>query len=148
MEFRKYLRMVESEALFRLWPTWHTLSARTTLYHGTNAEFDPDDDELMAPAWFSTSVSVAKHFARGGRIYRYQVINPISLPVIKTRADRARFFERFDLDDGGAEDIADSMKPSGLPGWIIPDNYPDGDDIMLVKLGNIQRIDVVPVSSL
>ena len=144
MNIRKAIRIVENEALASRWSAWDTLPIGTILHHGTDAEFDPEDDELIAPAWFSTSLSVATHFAKGGRIYLYEVTAPIRLPVIKSRSDRARFFELFNIDDGGAEDIADSMAQSGLPGWIIPANYRDGDDIMLVRLDSIERKGVQP----
>lgn len=124
----------------RRWKAVQTLPRGHKLYHGTNASFDPDDDDLIAPAWFSSSQSVARHFARGGAIREYVLTAPIVLPVITSRSDRARFFETFDIADAGAEDMADDMGRSGLPGWIIPNNYPDGDDILLVNLLSLSRL--------
>jgi hypothetical protein len=33
--------------------------------------------------------------------------------------------------------MADGVRRAGLAGWLIPDNYPDGDDILLVDLSTL-----------
>jgi len=134
----RFLELFEA-AWQRQWRNTQTLPVGHKLYHGTNAVFEPEDDELIAPAWFSSSPSVAKHFARGGRVLPYEVVAPIKLPVITTKREREDFREMFGIEGDSAEDLADDMLRSGLPGWIIPNNYPDGDDILLVKLGNVRR---------
>ena len=55
--------------------------------------------------------------------------------------------EGYDEDEGaddifsGADSAIDFMYGSRLPGWIIPHNYPDGDDILLADDGNITPVE-------
>ena len=134
---------------WRRWRKTTVLKKGTILYHGTAQEFEPND--IGMPAWFSTSRSVAEHFleARDSgegqeRILRYQVTSPIRLPRIDDREDLEALGERFGIEAlmqrESSEDMAEGVADSVLPGWIIPDNYPDGDDILLVSSDSIMPI--------
>ncbi len=132
-----------------------TLPAGTVLFHGTdNDDFNESDDTLDGPAWVSTSRSVAAYFANrsggwGGvkRIVCYTLAEALSLPEITTRADMLELAEEHDLSLGGAEEIRDSIANSELPGWILPNNYPDGDDILIVdtSLLDFVSVEILPV---
>lgn len=113
------------------------LPAGTLLHHGTGSDFDPD--EIMAPCWFSRSIEVARHFCRrsdGGtsRILVFSTDVDVELPLISGSAAFDAFCERHHIRPYSAEDMADGVSRAGLAGWLIPDNYPDGDDILLVDV--------------
>jgi len=122
---------------WRRWRKTYLIPKGTILYHGTAEDFPAMD--IQTPAWFSTSRSVAENFQgwHGGeegnfRILEYQVTKPIRLPRIDGGDDLERLEDMFGLrSQYGTEEILDSLPESGLPGWIIPHNYPDGDDILL-----------------
>jgi hypothetical protein len=117
----------------------YILKAGTTLYHGTdNDELEDDSTRLNPYSWFSTSRSVAERFAKrsggwGGpkRVIEYCVIGEIDIHEITSARQMQQFAEEHNIDLGSAEEIRDSAEASGIPGWIIPSNYPDGDDILL-----------------
>ena len=113
----------------------------TRFYHGTSSPVFEDTPD--GPAWFSTAPSVADWFVTyhewgddGGpkRILTYEVIDEPKLFVIATRDD---------MDDlaimhgypvpADTESVIEAVRAAGYDGWIIPDNYPDGDDIMLLE---------------
>jgi hypothetical protein len=127
-----------------------TLPAGTVLFHGTdNDDFDESNDRLEGPAWVSTSKSVAAHFASrsggwGGvkRVISYTLADALSLPEITSRADMLELSEEHDICLGGAEEIRESFQASELPGWIIPNNYPDGDDILIVDTSLLDYVGV------
>lgn len=127
----------------RRWKSQETLQVGTILYHGTSEEFEPS--ELESPAWFSRAKSVADRFQgwNGAPLatLEYRVTRPITLPVIFGADKREEFGEKFGINFDSAEDMRDSMLYSGLPGWVIPDNYGTGeDDILLVTLDNIEPV--------
>lgn len=117
------------------------LPAGTVLYHGTDCDdFDEENDSLNGPAWVTSSRSVAERFASrsggwGGRkrIIEYVLAVDVDLPEIVSMRDMAAFTQEHGISLGGVEEMRDSIADSGLPGWIIPGNYPDGDDILLVE---------------
>lgn len=116
------------------------LPAGTLLFHGTAWSFDPD--EICSPCWFSRSIDVARHFAartdgEKARVLRYRTTAAIDLPLIRGRSEFDRFCERHDIRPYSAEDMADGVSRAGLAGWLIPDNYPDGDDILLVDVSTL-----------
>ena len=91
----------------------------------------------------------AWHGEENNHTLEYEVIKPIRLPRLDSREDLDALGEKFQLESlmngGGAEEMAYDMQSSVLPGWIIPNNYPDGDDIMLVSGDFIQPVDKEPV---
>ena len=119
------------------WGPKTRLPAGLILFHGTSARFDHADIE--GPAWFTTSKDVAEHFAErrrqgnGGkvRIMKFRLAVDLLLPRIENAREMNRFAELFQIDTMGTEDMQDSMRRAHLPGWIIPDNYETGDDIMI-----------------
>ena len=113
-----------------------TLGAGTILHHGTSAEFE--DDEIEGPCWFSRSRDVAERFAgQDGRVISFSLDQPIDLPMISGREDFAEFCEEHWIRPYSAEDMAEGVMRAGLPGWITPDNYPGGDDILLVDVSQL-----------
>lgn len=119
----------------KYWPDTLTLQIGTPLYHGTNEDFDT----LDFPAWFSTSYQVAKHF--GEIVWEFNVSNPIELPKIVSRQEMSKFQEVFNMDEFyGTEDMIEQMKKTNLPGWIIPNNYNPGDDILLMNDNNVSKV--------
>lgn len=118
-----------------------TLKAGTVLFHGTDCDdFDESVDSLDGPAWLSTSRSVAEHFVNnrsgwGGRkrIVSYTLDADLQLPEISSAREMAAFAEEHALDLSGVEGIRESVQAAGLAGWVIPNNYPDGDDILIVE---------------
>lgn len=113
------------------------LKAGTTLYHGTCGEdFEESSDGLEGPAWVTDSEEVARYFAvryEGSRprIVVYELTEDVELPEILTQRDMAHLVDEYDISTCGAEDICDSVRHSPLKGWYIPNNYPEGADILL-----------------
>jgi hypothetical protein len=132
----------------RRWPATETIKPGTILYHGTESEFEEGDD-LQMPAWFSAEREVAEWFAkrdgtRPGGIRIYKVTKPIQLPVINNKQELEQFFETFGIEAYGAEDMADGVVRAGLPGWVIPENYNPGNDILIVDGSAVQFQNVEP----
>jgi len=131
---------------WRRWRKTYLISKGTILYHGTTEDFPAMD--IQTPAWFSTSESVAEYFKawHGGeegeqRILKFQVTKPIRLPRIDGSEDLERLADMFNFPSplSGHDYVEDLAQV--LPGWIIPHNYPDGDDILLVS-----DRDIIPIN--
>lgn len=111
----------------------------TILYHGTSADdFDEACEDLRGPAWFSRQKSVAERFARrfagaSCRIVVFQVTEDVSLYEILHQRDMQELADEFDISLCGVEAMRESVEYSGIPGWVIPYNYSDGDDILIVN---------------
>lgn len=131
----------EKTSAIRGWKKTYTIPRGTILYHGTSAKFSPE--EIDTPAWFSTSESVADNFKtwHGGRgkVYKYRTIKPIKLPRLDSRDDFESFCYKFEIGDA-PEDIVATILQTDLPGWIMPNNYPDGDDILLVSSDALEPV--------
>lgn len=103
------------------------------LYHGTNESFHPAD--LRTPAWFSDIPEATDFFQtwRGGagKPHRkvYVVTAPLRLLKIVDNEDMDRLQEVAGIEDIG--DLSEWVLRQGYSGWIIPDNYNPGADIML-----------------
>jgi hypothetical protein len=120
------------------------IPAGAILYHGTSS---PEKFRRPSgPAFFSDSESVARYFAtwrEGGggkkgrpRILRYEVVHEIShLALIESTMAFDDFSERvgYGGDPESTEERVDMVCSAGFDGWIIPNNYPDGADIMLCQ---------------
>lgn len=125
-----------------------TLKAGTLLYHGTDqSNFDEQSDGLEGPAWLSNSVSVARFFATrnaggGGptRIITYRLTADLKLHEIHTRDELETLAEEFGIDLEGTEAIRDSVYASGIPGWVIVGNYPEGDDILIANTSALEYV--------
>lgn len=120
-----------------------TIKAGTILYHGTDCDdFDEEFDRLTGPAWLSSSKEVARHFATrsggwGGtkRLIAYKLTEDVRLPEITSSRQMQMFAEEHGICLLGVEEMRESVEQAGIPGWVIPNNYPDGDDILLVSTG-------------
>lgn len=123
----------------------------TVLYHGTDCDdFDEASDSLNGPAWLSTSMSVARHFASrsggwGGRkrIVVYQLVGDLDLYEILTKRDIDELADEHNLVMVGVEGVCESVEASGIPGWIVPTNYPDGDDILIADTSRLEYIETL-----
>lgn len=116
-----------------------SLPEGTILFHGTNAE--ESFEFPRGPAFFTDSYSIARDFAswhgdRGRqRVLRYEVRTDIpKLALVESEADMNRL-----ADEVGMEPTKDTrgrieiVSRHGFDGWIAPNNYPNGADIMLFE---------------
>lgn len=126
-----------------------TLPAGTLVYHGTDStDFDECDDDLEGPGWVSQARSVAARFAQRGRqpsarVVVFRLLEAVTLPRIDSPRAMQAFAEEHDLQLNGVEEIRDSVERAGLPGWILPSNYPDGDDILLVDTRVLEYVETL-----
>jgi len=115
------------------------------LYHGTNSETIFEFPEM--PAWFSSSFSVAQYFANfhvqegKPRIHLFRVEKKIpKLLLIDSKVEWDDLMEKMVEELGehseDPRDLGRFICRKGYNGWIIPNNYPDGDDIMLCEPEN------------
>lgn len=115
-----------------------SLPAGTDLYHGTSS---PKDFLIPnGPAFFSDNYSVAKHFVtwhrgRNPRVLRFEATEEIpSLALIESKADFDALSEEIGFDPVmDTQGRVDLVRTAGYDGWIIPNNYPDGADIMILE---------------
>lgn len=115
-----------------------SLPVGTDLFHGTSVK---GFKIPRGPAFFSDTYGVAKNFVnwhRGGkkpRVMRFEVTDEIpKLALIESKEDLEQIAE--DLGGEVREDTQsriDLVRMAGFDGWIIPNNYPDGADIMLLE---------------
>lgn len=125
-----------------------TLEKGTTVYHGTSIldEFY----ELAAPAWVTTSESVAvwfaKRWSRGSdtvpRVMKFKTTRSVKLIRIDDKQDWEDFVTSlaFDESEGDPWNVASTAEGeygNQFDGWIIPQNYPDGDDILLFNPADV-----------
>ncbi len=112
------------------------------LFHGTNSETIYEFPE--PPAWFSSSFSVAKYFANfhvqdgKPRVHLFRVRRRIpKLLLIEKAGQYEDLMEKMVEETGerteDPRDLARHLCRKGYNGWIIPDNYTDGDDIVLCQ---------------
>jgi len=121
----------------------YMLKTGTILYHGTdNSDFDEESSNPNPYSWFSTSRAVAERFAKrsggwGGqkRVIEYCFIGQVELHEITSAGQMRDFAEKYNIDLSSTEDMRNSAEEAGIDGWIIPSNYPDGDDILLGETG-------------
>lgn len=127
----------------------HILKAGTRIYHGTdNSDFDEDSSSPHPYSWFSTSHTVAERFAKrsggwGGtqRIIAYELTVDVALHEITSAAQRQEFAEEHHIDFSGVEEMRESAEAAGIPGWIIPANYPDGADILIGDTSTLDHVE-------
>lgn len=109
------------------------------VFHGTSSEarFEEEGDGTPeGPAWVSEGLGVAKWFESWmdgpvPRVIAYRVYREPQLFLWVTNEDLEEALEADDLNDWNPNELADEICALGYDGWIIPDNYPDGADILL-----------------
>lgn len=127
--FENRIKALLEDSLDNL-PMW-TLKRGTHVYHGTSGEWNETEEELVGPAWVSTSSYVADEFKNWHsgpheRVLTFEVIEDVDLLEISDKEDFDQILEYF-----GTEDYREVAEHLPYNGWIIPTNYPNGDDIML-----------------
>ena len=92
-------------------------------------------------------MSVAKYFAtRHGdstgrqRIVTYRLLQDLSLYELLSKQDAQEMDDEFNISFDGVWEMRDSVAQSGIPGWIAPYNYPDGDDILIVNTSLLEFV--------
>lgn len=81
------------------------------------------------------------------RILVFKTTEDIALPEIKGKKELTRFGERVHVDVRGSEAMRETIRRSTAPGWVIPNNYQNGgDDILLCSRDKIQYIEEEIVS--
>lgn len=98
-------------------------SKKTLLFHGTSADFGPD--EIEGPAWFSESRNTAERFVRWHdgdhpRILKYQPTKTLNLLQITSKAQMDKLIWEAGVDDH--HELAQNLDAK-WDGWIIPNNY-------------------------
>ena len=113
-----------------------TLRRGKKLYHGTSVE--EDFDVPTGPAWLSDSEDVAEYFSHGGkgrpRILTYRLKSNIQLARVEESVD----FDTVVGEEDAAREYADPRDLADAvcqrhEGWIIPNNYSSGADIMICE---------------
>ena len=108
----------------------------TKLYHGS-PDYLQLEDVPDGPAWFSTSPAVARAFSsrRPSRVFEYEVVEEITgLLLVSSQEDFVLLFGEGEFEEIAAEgnlELAEAVINKGFGGWIVPQNYPEGDDILL-----------------
>ena len=123
------------------------------LHHGTSAPEDFTD--LDGPAWVSDSRDVAEWFAQnrleGGplRILTFRVVGTITtLARPRTQRELQALMDELGQWEGGSHDMAEAVCTfsSRYNGWIIPNNYATGADIMLCRpMDWLEFVSVEPI---
>ena len=133
----------------------HCLRKGTLLYHGTRARepFEEGGFAPNAPAWFSTSETVAREFVDWhegpkARILVYRLTSNVPcLVTIEDKDDFQRLEDRIEEETGlgigmGASDMAEAIcERTHYNGWYIPYNYPSGDDILLCNTDALEFVE-------
>lgn len=135
-------------------PDTYELRAGTIVYHGTNMDFD--ESYLSSPVWVSRSMEVAKYFATWHegdgepRIAKYTLTRDMKLCLIGGKHDLESLSEYYGVETGDPESMADSFSRimSDFDGWIIPTNYPNGDDIMLSDTSHLEYVETKTLDEL
>jgi hypothetical protein len=110
------------------------LPAAEVMFHGTSAEEDFEYPE--GPGWVSDERSVAEWFVgwAGGegepRILVYETTRVLRLVLIPDQVEMFRLLEDVYMVDDHRE-LAEEICRFGGDGWVVPNNYGSGDDIML-----------------
>lgn len=126
-----------------------TFEQGTLLYHGTGSEeFSEAEQQLDTYSWLSTSLTVATKFANRWsdgipRVAVYRLTQDVRLPQIDSQREMQNFADEHNLSLYGVEEIRDSVRAAQLPGWVIPFNYPDGDDILLADTHLLEYVETL-----
>lgn len=122
------------------------------LYHGTSAPFPEQDEDLDAPAWVSDSWEVAHYFTNWHgaqanlRVIEYRLKTPVKVWKITNRQDLDRLAQRYLGTQAGESFDHYELAEALDGGWIIPKNYPTGDDILLSDPSVLEYVATHPVN--
>lgn len=118
------------------WDAIRSLPVGTDLFHGTGSK--EKFKMPHGPAFFSDTFSVGRYFATWHegpkpRVLRFEVTSEIPrLVIIESKEDFDRLAESVGMEVGeSTEERVDLVCSAGFDGWIIPNNYSDGADILL-----------------
>lgn len=121
-----------------------TLPAGEHLCHGTSSRerFRIPDP----PAWFSDSPNACTYFERRWegpcpRTLWYRTTTDLRLVELTSRWAFDRIGERLGVGMDDPEDAAVALCAAGASGWIVPNNYQPGDDIMLCNPASVLKRD-------
>lgn len=120
------------------------------LFHGTDADFEPDD--IRDAAWFTRSRSVAEHFGSrfgwgdGARVHSYMLVEDLELPDFHSKAEFDEFLESHGIEGFSPEELSDGILDRCLPGWVIPNNYPNGDDILINNTDILSYVETLTIA--
>lgn len=114
-----------------------TIEAGEVLFHGTSS--DSEFTMPHGPAFFGDTFSVARNFAswnEGGgaeRVLRFEVKRKIgNLALIESAKDFNELADFLGMEHtADTQERIDLVRSGGFDGWVIPNNYPDGADILL-----------------
>lgn len=118
-------------------PETRSLPVGTDLFHGTGAKGFVIP---RGPAFFSDTYSVARTFAlwrqsKKPRVLQFEVTDEIpKLLLIESTEDFDKLAEEQGMDPvPDTEGRIRMVCNARYDGWIIPNNYPDGADIMVCE---------------
>ena len=78
----------------------------------------------------------------------YRVNNPYELVVLNDARDIQGFRDMYQIEDGGDPNaLAEGVIGAGFEGWIIPNNYRPGDDIMLGDGSGLEYMEQHPADA-
>jgi hypothetical protein len=116
-----------------------TIRKGTLVYHGTSCKWDTEREGLQENSWVSRSRSVAEWFCNWHEsedgtysiiTYRVSERIPDLLIIDKDVLDYIR--NELGLNISTKYNNDETLRELGFKGWVIPDNYDDGDDIFLL----------------
>ncbi|WP_321935305.1 hypothetical protein [Paraburkholderia sp. J8-2] len=145
----------DSESTMKSAGNMTVLKKGTALFHGTDCDdFDETTESLNGPAWLSSSRGVAQYFATrpggwGGtkRVIEYALAEDLELHLVSSQRAMAQLADEHDIAVTGVEEMRESVEASGIPGWVIPGNYADGDDILIVRTDLLDYVGTTPASA-
>jgi hypothetical protein len=136
----------------------YRMPTKTTVYHGTSANFSPH--HLESPCWVSTSIEVARTIIdyhepfrnsndeeyedheKGKRIIEFATTRPLRLLYVESKDTFFQIEDRFGFDMNYPEAMAEAVCRLGYDGWYIEDNYLEGDDTLLCDASVLRFVSV------
>ena len=128
----------------------HTIVRGTELFHGTSSpERFEKDGTFEGPGWVSDDIRVAREFVRGegpaARVITFRAARDIELIEWRTGYEIEAFLAPTHGEDAFYDmdmaEIAEAVCDAGYEGWIIPNNYPEGADILLCDPASVLELE-------
>ena len=111
-----------------------TLEKHSLWFHGSTADFDPEEIGDGEPVWFSDDFGVAYEFSgeaflglRGhASVYVYRLLHDLEVVLIEDHTEFKKMIEELGLDpwESGHYEIVPVLCDA-FNGWHIPTNYQD-----------------------